>query len=97
MPWELGIERFDKENDFELKSRMIYGARHTLSIMRTAPVNIFVFAPNLRHIGESRTLYETLDDLVSAQSIGASIQKHASIGYRNGIGFTMDMRYILCL
>lgn len=27
---ELGIERFDMENDFELKSRMISGARHTL-------------------------------------------------------------------
>lgn len=83
---EQGIERFDRDNDFELKSKMLSGARHSLSIMKKAPVNIFVFAPNLRHIGESRTPYDTLDDLVSAQSIGAAIQNMLLTATEMGLG-----------
>lgn len=83
---EQGLDRIEKEYSAVMKHGVIYGARNTLSIMRKAPVTVFVFSPGIPHIGMQRDLAETMHDLASVQSIGAAIQNMLLSALEIGLG-----------
>ncbi|NLX70354.1 MAG: nitroreductase [Clostridiales bacterium] len=74
---EQGLKRFDGR---------VGSAWHSLSIMRQAPVNIFIFASGIRDIRLERTILDTVNDMACAQSIGACIENMLLAATGIGLG-----------
>ncbi|NJD01225.1 MAG: nitroreductase family protein [Ruminiclostridium sp.] len=83
---EQGIDQSEKERFVGTQPAIISSARNTLSIMRKAPATVFIFSPDIPHIGTPRTLLESLYDLAFVQSIGAAIQNMLLSAVEIGLG-----------
>lgn len=61
-------------------------ARHTLEVMKQAPVTVFVFNPTSKHPLLDRDTLETYSDIVDIQSVGAAIQNMCLAAVDFGLG-----------
>jgi len=61
-------------------------ARHSLEVMKQAPVTIFFFNPTSKHPLLQRGTIETYSDVVDIQSVGAAIQNMCLAAVDLGLG-----------
>lgn len=83
---EQGLIREEKDPMLPDSKQHLSGARHTLEIMRQAPVTIFVI--NTLGIGLSRSIgtENRIYEICNAQSIGAAIQNMSITAAESGLG-----------
>lgn len=62
------------------------GAEHTLSIMRQAPVNIFVIDPFGENLFQTLTPEQRIYEICNAQSLGAAVQNICLAAEELGLG-----------
>lgn len=64
----------------------IPGAQHTMSIMKQAPVNIFIFNTKKDYLWENASFENKIYDIYNIQSIGAAIQNMLLAATELGVG-----------
>ncbi len=83
---EKGFKRERLDPLLPQSGQYLRGAEHTLSIMKQAPVTIFIVNPLGLSISDPVTLEQRIYEICNAQSIGAAIQNMTLTATELGLG-----------
>lgn len=81
-----GIEREKEHPLLPESAKYISGAEHTLSIMKQAPVTIFIMNPLGLDVKRVLTAEERISEICNAQSVGACIENMTLRATELGVG-----------